>query len=460
MAQKTLRRTGRDMDMLHGPLAGKMLAFALPLAFTTLFQQLFNAADVFILGRFCGTAAMAAVGCNTAVLALVVCLFTGSAIGANVVIAHAIGQGDRPRVRAAVQTSFLLSLLLGLAMALFAVPLAGTATRILGVPEEVFPLAETYLEILLCGLPFISAFNFEAAIFRSRGDTRTPLLALGAASLLNIVLDICFVSRGMGAMGAALATDISYAACSLILFAGLVRTQGSIRLKFRGMRMRRAIALRILRIGLPAGIQGMVFSIANVCLQQAINSLGPSAMAASAAAFTIEINIFCIINAFGQTATTFVSQNYGAGQLTRCSRAARTALLLDFACMGALSAIVLIYARPLLGLFSAEPEVVALGLVRIWYVVLFEPLNVFLENLSGALRGFGISSPPAAVTLFGVCGTRLGWIFLVFPKHRTFECAMTVFPLSWAVTSLAMGCLYIWCVRRLNRLHGQQDSRN
>ena len=449
MAQKTPRRAGRDMDMLHGPLAGKMLAFAVPLAFTTLFQQLFNAADVFVLGRFCGTAAMAAVGCNTAVLALVVCLFTGSAIGANVVIAHAIGQGDVPRVRSAVQTAFLLSLVLGLGAAAAAAPLAGWATRLLGVPEDVFPLAETYLQILLLGLPFISAFNFEAAVFRSRGDTRTPLLALGAASLLNIALDILFVSRGMGAAGAALATVASYAACALILFAGLLRTRGSIRLKPRGMRLNRALALRILRIGLPAGIQGMVFSVANICLQQAINSLGASAMAASAAAFTIEINIFCVINAFGQTATTFVSQNYGAGKLKRCRKATRTALLLDFACMGALSGIVFLYASPLLELFSADPEVVALGLVRIWYVVLFEPLNVFLENLSGALRGYGISSPPAAVTLVGVCGTRLGWIFLVFPRHRTFECAMAVFPISWAVTSLAIGLLYLWCVHRI-----------
>ncbi len=394
---------------------------------------------------------MAAVGSSTAVLSLAVCLFTGASIGANAVISHAICQGDASRVRGAVQTSFLLSLALGMATALLALPLAGPATRLLGAPEEVFEPAKTYLELLLCGLPFISAFNFEAAIFRSRGDTRSPLLALGLASLLSIVLDLAFVGQGMGVAGAALATTLSYAASAILLFAAILRTHGHIRLKLRRMRPDPATAARTLRTGLPAGIQGMVFSITSIFLQQAINSLGAGAMAASAAAFTIENNIFCIINAFGQTATTFASQNYGAGLLDRCHQATRTALLIDFACMGTISALVFLFARPLLGLFPPDPEVIALGLVRIRYVVLFEPLNVFLENLSGALRGYGISSPPAAVTLLGVCGTRLGWIFLVFPGQRTFECAMAVFPLSWAVTSLATGIRYLWCVRRTGR---------
>ena len=205
----------------------------------------------------------------------------------------------------------------------------------------------------------------------------------------------------------------------------------------------------ILSIGLPAGVQLMVFAIANICLQQSINSLGADAMAASAAAFTVEINVYCVIASFGQAVTTFVSQNYGAGNLRRCRRCTRIGILLDLCGMAIMSVFCLGFAGPIIGLFSSDPEVIRLGVIRVWYVVLPESINVFLEVLSDALRGYGISTPPALIALFGICGFRLAWIFLYFPHSPTFETLMAVFGLSWAVTAFFLAIAYVWYMHRL-----------
>lgn len=317
----------RDMDMLHGPVARKMLVFALPVALTGLFQQLFTAADIFVLGRFVGKEAMAAAGNNIPAISLIINLYTGLALGANVVIARCIGSGDRNGTRSAVQTAVLLSLISGIAIAAMGVPLSRTVTELLGVPEEVFTMSEDYLRIYFYGIPALAFFNFAAAILRSRGDTRTPLFALIQSTILNIVLNLAFVKAGWGLSGVVWATDIANYWAAVFLFIGLIRTPGSVRLVLAGMRADMGHLKEILRIGLPAGVQLMVFAIANICLQQSINSLGADAMAASAAAFTVEINVYCVIASFGQAVTTFVSQNYGAGNLRRCRLCTRTGIL-------------------------------------------------------------------------------------------------------------------------------------
>lgn len=439
----------RDMDMLHGPVARKMLVFALPVALTGLFQQLFTAADIFVLGRFVGKEAMAAAGNNIPAISLIINLYTGLALGANVVIARCIGSGDRNGTRSAVQTAVLLSLISGIAIAAMGIPLSRTVTELLGVPEEVFTMSEDYLRIYFYGIPALAFFNFAAAILRSRGDTRTPLFALIQSTILNIVLNLAFVKAGWGLGGVVWATDIANYWAAVFLFIGLIRTPGSVRLVLAGMRADMGHLKKILRIGLPAGVQLMVFAIANICLQQSINSLGADAMAASAAAFTVEINVYCVIASFGQAVTTFVSQNYGAGNLRRCRLCTRTGIFLDLCGMAIMSVFCLGFAGPIIGLFSSDPEVIRLGVIRVWYVVLPESINVFLEVLSDALRGYGISTPPALIALFGICGFRLAWIFLYFPHSPTFETLMAVFGLSWAITAFFLAIAYVWYMRRL-----------
>lgn len=448
------------MDMLHGPLVRKLLVFSLPLALTGLLQQLFNTADVFVLGHFAGKNAMAAVGNSTPIIGIIVSLFFGLSLGANVVVARSIGARSQERVKAIIQTSLLLALISGFGVAILSIPLAGVVTAFLDVPPEIFPMAEEYLRIYLYGIPAIAGFNFEAAIFRSRGDTRTPLIALAIASLLNIVLNLVFVWLGWGVAGVAAATDIANLVSAVFLFIGLLKTRGVIHPEFTGMHLDMDHLKSILRIGLPASVQMMVFSFANICIQQAINSLGADAMSASAAAFTIEINVYCVINSFGQAATTFVSQNYGAGNLARCREVTRKTLLLGIFCMGVLSCFLIGFAGPLLSLFNPDETVVRLGVLRVWYVLLPEIINVFLEIFSGSLRGYGISTPPAIIVLISICGIRLAWVYLYFPLSRTFETIMAVFGISWAVAAFFLAFAYGYYMHRLLKDAQKQYGRS
>ena len=382
----------RDIDMLHGSLWDKIILFALPLALTGVMQQLLNAADVVTLGKFVGKNAMAAVGNNTSIVGLIVSLLMGLSLGANVVIAQSLGAKRLDRARAAVNTAFVLAVAAGLFFCAVSEMLVAPIFYFLEVPALVVDMAETYLRIFLLGLPAMSLYNFEAAIFRSKGDTRTPLIALAAASGANIVLNLLFVLQfDWGIAGVAAATVIANLISAIILFHVLLRAEGVLKLDLNEMNTDKAELLEIVRIGLPAGIQGMVFSLSNLLIQAAINSLGADAMAASAAAFTIEINVFCVVNGFGQAATTFVGQNYGADNLERCRRATWVSMGLSAILMQTLCCFILFFAEEILSLFNSDPEVIRLGVIRLWYIVAPEMINVLMEGLSGALRGYGIS---------------------------------------------------------------------
>ncbi|MBR2733174.1 MAG: MATE family efflux transporter, partial [Selenomonadaceae bacterium] len=321
---------------------------------------------------------------------------------------------------------------------------------LLEVPELVVGMAETYLRIFLLGLPAMSLYNFEAAIFRSKGDTRTPLIALAAASGVNIVLNLLFVLKfDWGIAGVAAATVIANVVSAIILFHALLTADGVIKLHLNALIIDRDELFEIVRIGLPAGVQGMVFSLSNLLIQAAINALGADAMAASAAAFTIEINVFCVVNGFGQAATTFVGQNYGAGNLPRCKRATWAAMGLSAAFMQTLCFVILFFAEPVLSLFNSDPEVIRLGVIRLWYIVAPEIINVAMEGLSGAMRGYGISLTPAVITLVCVCGVRVTWVFTAFAKIPTYATLMAVYPISWLLTAIVLGAAYAWHMKRL-----------
>lgn len=447
----------RTMDMLNGPIWGKMILFALPLALTGVLQQLYNAADVAVLGRYVSSEAMAAVGNNVPVIGLVVSLFMGLALGANVIVARFIGMKDEEQANVAVHTSVSLAIVFGVGIAILGELFAGLITDMLGVPEAVADYSETYLRVYIAGMPFMAIYNFLAAIFRSKGDTQTPLFALAVASVFNIVGNLFLVLVcGMGAGGVALATVLANLLSAAILFRKQMTLEGALKLDPRKLfRFDGRSGRAVIRVGMPAAIQGMVFSLSNLIIQSAINSLGPDAMAGSVAAFTIEINVYCFINAFGLAATTFVSQNYGAGNLARCRQATWVSMGLNFAATFVLLALVYTFAEDLLGFFSDNPGVIALGVTRILYVVLPEPVNVIMETVSDAMRGYGYSMPPAMVTLFCICTIRVIWVWTVFSASPDYATLMQVYPISWVITTVALCWLY-WHHQKkvLPRKHG------
>ena len=442
----------RELDMLHGSLWDKIILFAIPLALTGVMNQMFNTADVAVLGKFVGKEAMAAVGNNISLIGLLVNLFMGLSLGANVIIAQSIGAQNFERARSAVHTAFVLSLLTGIFIVIVGEAATGAVLDWMEVPLVVRPMAETYFRMYLLSMPAMSVYNFEAAIFRSRGDTNTPLIALAIASAINLVLNLIFVSTfDDGVMGVGLATVIADSISALILFVLLLRAEGVIHLDIHSLTIERDCLKEIVRIGMPAGVQGMVFSLSNLLIQAAINSLGADAMAASAAAFTIEINVFCIINAFAQAATTFVSQNFGARNFERCRRVTWLSMALGAIFMGVPAIFILTFADELLRFFNADPNVIALGKIRLWYIVAPEIVNVLLEGLSGSLRGYGISLAPAVIILIGVCGVRITWLFTIFIDSPTYQTLMTAYPVSWFVTTLMICGAYRFYVRHIDK---------
>lgn len=432
-----------SVKMTEGSLGDKLIAVALPLAATAVLQQMFNAADVAVVGRFAGKHAMAAVGSNTPVIGLMVNLFTGISLGTNVVIARMLGAGDQERIHSAVHTSVLMALLGGILLMLAAQVAAAPFLSLLSVPEEVLPLAVLYLRIYALGFPVIFLYNFEAAILRSQGNTRTPLFCLTFSGILNVLLNMFFVIvLKMDVAGVALATVLSNAVSSGLLFRHLLREKDELQIIPADLKIDRSILRDIFRIGLPAGVQGMVFSISNILVQSAINSLGASVMAGSAAAFNVEICAYFIVNSYAQALTTFIGQNHGAGKPERCLRVTRICIAQTMAVTMTAAVLLLIFARPLLGLFNREPEVIEAGLIRMRYILYFEPIDIMMELLSGAMRGYGKSLPPAVMTLLGVCGTRIVWVNLVFPRFRTFRALVLVYPVSWILTASALALAY------------------
>ena len=421
-----------QLDMLHGSIWNKLPRFALPVAATAILEQLFNASDVAVVGNFAGdaaekTAAVAAVGANTAIIGLIVNLFVGIALGANVVIANAIGRDDKDAVHRAVHTSILVALLGGAAIAVIGELIAGTLLHSLNVPDDVYPLALLYLRIYLLGMPVILLYNFEAAIFRSIGDTKVPLIALACSGVLNVILNLFFVAvLGMTVNGVAIATVISNALSSLILFIRLIRTDKYIKLEPRSLRIDGQSMKLILKIGLPAGIQSAVFSLSNIVIQSAINSLGKVVMAASSAALNIELLAYYVLNSFSQACTTFVGQNYGARQIDRCRKTLLLSILEDFIASAIAIGIVLLSGRFLLSIFNSDPEVIEIGYTRLIYLFSAYVFSMLYEVLSGYMRGF------------------------VFPQNPTFTTIMTVYPISLSSTALLIG-IALLCFRPAHR---------
>lgn len=436
--EKELKK--QKLDMLNGSIWNKLPVFALPIAATGILEQLFNASDIAIVGNFAQTdktAAVAAVGANSPIIGLILNLFIGIALGANVVIANAIGRDDKQTVQKAVHTSMVVSVIGGVLVAIIGEIIAEPLLTALNVPNDVLELALLYLRIYFLGMPVILLYNFEAAIFRSIGETKMPLIALTLSGILNVLLNLFFVIvLKMSVNGVATATVLANVVSAGILYIKLVKSDKYIKVEFKKLRIDGKVFAKIMQIGLPAGIQSAVFAVANIVIQGAINSLGTTVIAASSAAFNIEIIAYNVMNSFSQACTTFVGQNFGANKIDRCKKTLFLCLIEDAIASGTAILIVLITGKFLLSIFNNDPEVIEIGYTRLVIIFIAYIFSMLYEVMSGYLRGFGFSLVPAILTTIGVCVVRIVWINTVFPVNRTFATIMTAYPVSLSTTAV------------------------
>ena len=440
-----------EMDMCSGPILRKMLMFALPLMLSSILQLLFNAADIVVVGKFAGDNSLAAVGSNTALINLLTNLFIGLSIGANVVAARHYGAKAWDDLRRTVHTAMLLSMLSGALLLVLGVIGAEQMLIWMQTPEEVLPLATVYLRIYFLGMISTMVYNFGSALLRAVGDTKRPLYFLLCAGVINVILNLLFViGFQMDVMGVAIATVISETVSALLVLRCLVKEKGGIHLELRAMRIDRKKMLQILRIGLPAGFQGVVFALSNVVIQSSVNIFGNIVVAGNSAAANLEGFVYMAMNAFYQTTLSFVSQNYGAGKQKRINRI----VLLGEACVivtgTLLGNMVVFFGNDLLQIYSNNPEVIAAGMVRLHYISMIYALCGIMDVMVGALRGIGYSIMPMIVSIVGVCVLRLIWLATVFqiPEFHKSETVYLSYPVTCILTSLVYIVFFVWiCIR-------------
>ena len=435
-------------SMLEGSLWNKILGFAFPLALTGILQQLFNAADIAVVGNYAGEmgeAAMAAVGANTPIISLVVNSFLGISLGTNVVIANAIGKKDEATVKKAVHTSIIVALICGFVVTVFAELLSRPILVRQNISKESIELAILYFRIYMSGLPVILLYNFEAAIFRGIGNTKIPFIALVISGIVNVGLNILFVVVFHRTVdGVAAATVISNFLSSIILLVFLRYSKTPAKFSFKNLKVDRTVLVKILKIGIPAGLQAIVFSSANIIIQAAINRLGTLVAAASSAAFNIEIFSYYVLNSFGQACTTVTGQNFGARKIDRCRSSLRLCLLEGIVVEGLMVLFLLVFGKNLIAIFRPDnPELVEIGYIRVMFITIAHLFSLFYDVMSGYMRGYGISLSPAIVTMICICGTRILWIKTVFEMYLSFESIMIVYPISLGLNALAIFVLLL-----------------
>ena len=441
-----------SIDMTHGPLLGKMLRFAFPLMISSVLQLLFNAADVIVVGRFAGSNALAAVGSTGALINLLVNLFIGLSVGTNVIVARYVGANDWKDAHEAVHTSVLLSLLGGSFLVLVGLLLAKPLLTLMGTPNEVLDLAAVYMRIFFCGMPLNMLYNFGSAILRSTGDTKRPLYFLIISGIINVGLKLIFVIVfHMSVAGVALATIISQGVSAVLIIGCLLRDEGICHLNLKELKLYPDKVKEMVRIGLPAGLQGCVFSISNVLIQSSINSFGPVAMAGNTSAANIEGFMYVSMNAMYQTALSFAGQNMGAKEYGRLKKITILSMVLVASIGLTVGLLGDLFGRQLLGIYSTDPEVIRYGLIRISIVAPTYFLCGMMDVMVGNLRGLGYSFLPMCVSLAGACGIRVGWIFTIFQVHHELSWLYYSYPVSWAITAFAHIVCYVIVRRKLDK---------
>lgn len=437
----------------HGaePLWKQILRFALPIAATSMLQQMFNAADMAIVGQFAkDNTALAAVSSTSAVVTLFITMFSGFAIGANVVVARLVGAQSEDELPKAVQTSLVTALLLGIVFTALGEMITYPLLEIMETPENIIAQAQLYLRIYLLGSTFQLLYNFEAAILRANGDTRRPLICLIISGVVNVVLNVLFVvACGMDVAGVAIATVISGGVSTFLLLYDLTKASTSVRMLWSRFCLDGRMAKDLLRIGIPAAIQGILFNTANMIIQSGINVFGDIAISGSSIGVNAEAFVYYLLGGFSQASVTFSGQNFGAGRLSQCWTSTRYCLLLGGVLTELFAVLLILFRGGFAGLFTPNPVIAEYAALRMECVLLFEIFNLTIEVVSGALRGLGYSATPTALVAVFVCGIRVLWVLFVFPDHATFQMLMAVYPISWTVTAIAVTAAYLLVKKRL-----------
>ena len=441
-----------EMNMCEGPLAGKMLLFTVPLMFSGILQLLFNAADTIVVGRYAGREALAAVGSTTALINLLVNLFMGLSVGANILVARYYGAKREKDIEETVHTSITVAALAGVVLAILGNIFVKPLLVLMGSPEDVIDLAALYVKIYFMGMPVILVYNYGAAILRAVGDTKRPLYYLTAAGIVNVVLNLLFVIKfELSVAGVALATVISQCVSVALLLRCMYKMEGSCHLEFRKLGINQEKAWLLLRHGLPAGLQSSVFSFSNVLIQSSINSFGSVAMAGSSAAANIEGFVYTSMNSFQQTALCFTSQNLGGGKYERISRVFRNSLLM-VACVGLfMGGGCYLLGNQLLRIYSSDAEVISYGLIRMRWICLPYLLCGLMDVLVGMLRGLGYAVVPMCVSVIGACGLRILWIATVFAKFHSLDVLYSSYPISWIITGATHLICFIVIWRKMKK---------
>ena len=443
------------VDMLHGPLALPILCYAVPIMLTSVLQLLFHAADLVVVGAYCGSIAVAAAGATSAITNLLVNLFIGLSVGAGVTMAHSIGSQEWKQVHETVHTAVPLALVSGLFLTVLGVALAGKMLAAMGTPTEVLPLASTYMRIFFLGITFHLIYNFCASLLRASGDTRSPLVILTSAGVLNVLLNIVFVRfLGRNVDGVALATILSQAVSAVAILVVMTRRTDGCRLELGKLRFHGNPLGKMLRIGIPAGIQSSMFSASNVVLQSAVNSFGAVAVSGNAAVTNLEGFLYVIVNSYHQTAVNFVGQNFGALQFHRAKKITWMCML--YAAITALivGSLMTLFGNQLLALYITDsPEAIALGRSRMYVDLLPYFLFGMQDVVTGALRGIGASLVTMILTVLGICGVRILWVCTIFqfPSFHNLRMLYLSYPLSWTITLAVQLAAFAILFRRMQR---------
>ena len=440
-----------EIDMLNGPLLKKILLFALPLAVSSLLQELFNSVDVAVVGHFVGSEALAAVGSNAPVIGLLINLFVGISMGACAVISNHIGQNDNDSIRKAISTVEQVSVISGFFLLVLGQIAARPILTWMGTPSEVLEQAINYLRIYFLGMPFIMVYNFGAAILRSLGDTRRPLYILITAGVVNTLLNLLFViAFQMEVEGVAIATCIANAVSAAMIIRLLRKEKEPFRLQTGKLKVYSSELRNILQIGIPAGVQGMIFSISNVVIQSSINSYGADAVAGSAAALNFEYYCYFIIQGFNGAAISFIAQNYGAGNMDRVHRIFKICMC-SCMCISLFFNCLFVWQDDLcLNFFSVMPMVHHYGTIRMHTVLALHFISSSYEIAGSSMRGMGRSLTPAILTIFGTCLLRIAWVYGVSSVWHGFNFLMMVYPVSWILTGLMV------CIAYYKTLHTER----
>lgn len=441
----------QTIDMVNGPLLKNICIFSVPLMLTNLVQMMFNAADAVVMGRFAGQQALAAVGATSSLCFLLISLFNGLSVGSNVVIARYLGANDLGKVEKSVHTSIATAMLSGVFLMIVGFFASRPLLQMMSTPTDIIDLSELYMRIYFVGTFFTLIYNFGAAIFRSVGDTKRPLYFLLISGLIKVVLSLLFVIVFQwGVAGVALSTAIGQAIAAAMVCLTLIKEKGPHHLDFKKLSIDVPMALDIIKIGVPAGIQGMVFALSNVVIQSSINSFNSSVIVAgNSAANNIENFVYIGMSAFTQACITFTSQNIGAHKLQRVGTIFKQSMLLTILSAASIGFLAWFFGEFFLGLYTPDAAVVEAGMVRLLWVTMPLWLNGVLDVFVASMRGFGYSTGPTILTIVGICGVRLTWIWTVFQLHRSLDVIYMCFPLSWIITSIVLGLYWFKCYRKL-----------